>query len=641
MDRRTAMLGRRSGDEQPATGDGWSRVTLTIGALGVVFGDIGTSPLYAMQAAFSGDHRFLEPTPDVVYGVISLVVWTITLVVTVKYVTFIMRADNGGEGGIMALIALIQGATSRVAIVTVGVFGAALFYGDGMITPAISVLSAVEGLQIAAPGLGSLVLPIALVVLGILFSLQRYGTGAVGGLFGPIMGLWFAVLALSGLRQVVESPEILRALSPSYAVAFCVGHSALAFVALASVVLTVTGAEALYADMGHFGRSPIRRAWLLIVFPALTLNYAGQGALILETPSAAANPFFLLIPPWGRIPTVMLATAATVIASQAVISGAFSLTHQAVQLGFLPRLTIHHTSEREVGQVYAPAINWALCAAVATLVVGFGSAEHLASAYGIAVTGTMAITTILFFVVAGARFKQPTWLLFAVCVVFLSVDVALFSASLTKVTHGGWLPLAVAISVFAIMTTWRRGHERLVRNRTEQEGPLRRFVEDVRAGRPPRAPETAVFLHSNGDTTPLALRANVKFNHMLHETVVIVLLETLNTPHVVAAARTSVDDLGYRDDGITHVTIRFGFRDRQDVPAALALADMHRLERPLDVERAVFFLSRITIVPTSSPGLRRWRKHLFIAMWRNQTDPARYFGLPDERTAIMGSLIEL
>jgi KUP system potassium uptake protein len=616
---------------------------LTVGALGVVFGDIGTSALYAMQAAFSGRHRVLEPTPEAVYGVISLVFWTITLVVTVKYVTFIMRADNDGEGGIMALIALVLAAKSRAAIVMLGVFGAALFYGDGMITPAISVLSAVEGLQIAAPGLESLVIPIALVVLGILFGLQRYGTAAVGRLFGPIMGLWFAVLALSGLRQVVESPEILRALSPSYAVTFCVDHSALAFVALGSVVLTVTGAEALYADIGHFGRSPIRRAWLLIVFPALTLNYAGQGALILATPSAIENPFFLLIPPSARLATVLLATAATVIASQAVISGAFSVTHQAVQLGFLPRLTIRHTSEREVGQVYLPAINWALCAAVAALVAGFGTAAHLASAYGIAVTGTMVTTTILFFVVVRTRFQQPRWLVLAGSAAFLSIDLALFSASLTKVTGGGWVPLAVAFGVFAIMTTWRRGDERLVLNRSQQEGPLRRFVEEVRAGRPPvrRAPETAVFLHSNRDTTPLALRANVKFNHTLHETVVIVLLETLNTPHVAAAARVSVDELGYRDDGITHVTIRLGFQDRHDVPAALALAAMRLDERTVDVDRALYFLSRITIVPTPTPDLWRWRKRLFIAMWRNQADPTRYFGLPDERTAIMGSLIEL
>ena len=514
------MIAGRSDDRRPTTGATPSRVALTVGALGVVFGDIGTSPLYAMRAAFSGGDRLLEPTPDAVYGVISLVFWTITLVVTVKYVTFIMRADNDGEGGIMALIALVQGGKSRAAIVTVGVFGAALFYGDAMITPAISVLSAVEGLQIAAPRLKSLVLPIALVVLGILFGLQRYGTGAVGGLFGPIMGVWFAVLALSGLRQVIESPEILTALSPSNAAAFCVDHSAVAFVALASV-----GAQ-------HGGRRARRRLRI-------------RGAV--------------------------------------------------------------------------------------------------ASAYGIAVTGTMMITTILFFVVARTHFKWPPWLVLAGCAGFLSFDLALFSASLTKFSHGGWLPLAIAFGVFTIMTTWRRGYERLMLNRTAQEGPLRRFVEDVRARRPRvrRAPEAAVFLHSNRDTAPLALRANVKFNHVLHETVIIVVLETLNTPHVAAGARVSVDELGYRDCGVTHVTLRFGFRDRQDVPAALALAASRLRERTVDVERALYFLSRITIVPATAPGLRRWRKRLFIAMWRNQADPTRYFGLPDERTAIMGSLIEL
>ncbi|HTE61275.1 MAG TPA: KUP/HAK/KT family potassium transporter, partial [Solirubrobacteraceae bacterium] len=399
---------------------------LVVGALGVVFGDIGTSPLYAMQAVFAGQHG--PPTRDDVYGPVSLVFWTITLVVSVKYVTFVMRADNDGEGGVMALIALIRRTGTPGWILTLGVFGAALFYGDGMITPAISVLSAVEGLKVAAPDVGSLSVPIALVVLVALFALQRRGTAAMGRLFGPVMLVWFAIIAVAGLRQVIEEPRILEAVSPTYGIAFFADHAGGALIALGAVALTVTGAEALYADIGHFGRTPIQRAWLLIAFPALLLNYAGQGALILAEPGAIENPFFHLIPDWGQLPMVVLATAATVIASQAVIAGAFSITHQAVQLGYLPRLTIHHTSEREPGQVYAPAVNWLLCAAVAALVVGFGSATHLAAAYGVAVTGTMAITTILFFFVVRTLWGKPLRLVLAGAAAFLTVDLALFAA---------------------------------------------------------------------------------------------------------------------------------------------------------------------------------------------------------------------
>ncbi|MEA2297192.1 MAG: system potassium uptake protein [Solirubrobacteraceae bacterium] len=620
---------------------------LTLGALGVVFGDIGTSPLYALQAVFSADGHIVPVTEAGVYGVISLVFWSVTVIVSIKYLTFIMRADNGGEGGIMALIALVRGASlkgrlAKAALVAVGIFGASLFYGDGMITPAISVLSAVEGLKIAAPGLGEFVVPIALVVLAILFAIQRFGTGAVGRLFGPVMGVWFAVLALAGVRQIVDHPAVLKALSPSYGAEFILHDGGVAFIALASIVLAVTGAEALYADMGHFGRSPIRRAWFLFVFPALTLNYLGQGSLILHSAGAVANPFFLLIPHWGRIPMVLLATVATVIASQAVISGAFSVTRQAVQLGFLPRLNIRHTSAH-VGQVYAPAINWALFVGVVALVVGFGSSQHLASAYGVAVTGTLAIDTLLFFVVVRTLWHKPIWLVGLGATAFLVVDLAFLSANLGKVLHGGWFPLSVALVVFTILTTWQKGREIVTRKRTEEEGPLRAYVDRLHDSEPPvyRPSGTAVFLNARADTTPLALRANVEHNHVLHENVVIVSVATLNVPHVPPSERLVIDDLGYRDDGITHLTVRFGFQDEPDIPAALRLAVEEGLESELDVENASYFVSRISLVRTGAPGMSGWRKRLYMAIYRNAANPVEYFALPGERTVMTGGQIEL
>jgi KUP system potassium uptake protein len=617
---------------------------LAAGALGVVFGDIGTSPLYALQATFTNAVR---PDQQGVYGVISLVFWAVTAIVSIKYVTFIMRADNGGEGGIMALIARVQSVKlhtrwAKMGLIALGIFGASLFYGDGMITPAISVLSAVEGLKVAAPALGSFVIEITLAIIAVLFAIQRFGTGVVGRLFGPVMGIWFTVLAVAGAAEVVREPGILRAVSPTYGVSFLVEHGGVAFAALGSVVLTVTGAEALYADMGHFGRSPIRRAWFVVVFPALMLNYMGQGALILRAPRAVESPFFLLFPDWLRIPMVILATVATVIASQAVISGAFSVTRQAVQLGFLPRLTILHTSHHEVGQVYVPAVNWAVFAAVAALVVGFGSAEHLASAYGIAVTGTLAIDTILFFVVVRALWGKPWWLVGLGLAGFLTVDLGFFAANLPKVLHGGWFPLLIALVVFVVLTTWEKGREIVTRNRTEEEGPLRAFVEEVHALDPPayRPPRTGVFLNANLETTPLALRANFEHNRSVHENVVIVSVQTLRVPHVAESERVAVDDLGYKDDGITHVTARFGFQDTIDVPRTLKLA-CGRMEHDLDLDAVSYFVSRITIVPTDAPGMARWRKKLFTAVARNAANPVPYFKLPDDRTVVMGSHIEL
>src|SRR5436305_394685 len=464
-------------------------VALTLGALGVVFGDIGTSPLYALQTVFSADHHAVKATQGDVYGVISLVFWAITIIVSVKYLTFIMRADNDGEGGIMALIALIQqvrlkSRAAKISLVLLGVFGASLFYGDGMITPAISVLSAVEGLEVVTPSLHSVVVEITLAVLTALFLIQRFGTGAVGRAFGPVMAVWFTILGVAGLREVVQQPGILRAFSPSYGAQFLFDHGGTAFIALGSIVLTVTGAEALYADMGHFGRPPIRRAWFLAVFPALILNYMGQGALILRSPKAIDNPFFLLLPHWARLPMVFLATAATVIASQALLSGAFSVTRQAVRLGFLPRLNIRHTS-REEGQVYVPAVNRTIYAAVVALVVGFGSSQRLASAYGIAVTGTLAIDTILFFFVVRVLWHKPLPLALGGALAFLVVDLAFLSANLPKILHGGWFPLLIALLVFTTLSTWRRGRELVTARRTEQEGRLRDFVTELREMDPP------------------------------------------------------------------------------------------------------------------------------------------------------------
>jgi KUP system potassium uptake protein len=621
---------------------------LALGALGVVFGDIGTSPLYALQTVFSADHQAVKPTEGDVYGVISLVFWSITLIVSIEFVLLITRADNDGEGGILALIALVEtvklrGSRLKPLLIALGMFGVALFYGDGMITPAISVLSAVEGVKVAVPSLGSLVEPITIAVLVVLFAIQRFGTHAIGRLFGPVMVVWFAVIAAAGLGRVVAHPAIVKALLPSYGLEFFGAHPGIAFIALGAIVLTLTGAEALYADMGHFGRAPISRAWFFVVFPALTLNYMGQGSLILSDPSAIGNPFFLLIPHWGRIPMVVLATVATVIASQAVISGAFSVTRQAVQLGFLPRLTIRHTSAKEIGQVYAPAINWALLAAVIALVVGFGSSTRLASAYGIAVTGTITVDTLLFLVVVRTLWRKPAWMVAIGAIVFFTVDFAFLGANLTKAAHGGWFPLTIGLAVFAVLSTWKRGSEKVRARRIEEEGSLRSFVEELRAmdPSPARVPGTAVYLNARRETTPLALRASVEHTHAVHEAVIIISLETTRAPYVPESERLVIDNLGYDDDGISHLTARFGFQDTLDVPRTLALACEAGLEADVDPETAVYFLSQVSIQPTRAPGMRAWRKRLFVAMSRNAASPVEYFRLPAGRTVTIGSQIEL
>jgi KUP system potassium uptake protein len=630
---------------------GAARGALELGALGVVFGDIGTSPLYTVQTVFSPSdpHRIHASTGNV-FGVISLIFWAVVLIVMVTYVLLVMRADNEGEGGIMALITLIRryGVPSRrrvaLALAVLGIFGASLFFGDSMITPAISVLSAIEGVQVAAPSVAELVLPLTATVLIGLFVLQRLGTGTVGRLFGPVMAIWFAVISACGIRGIVSDPSILKALSPTYAGAFLFGHFGTAFFALAAVVLAVTGAEALYADMGHFGRGPITRSWLFLVFPAVILNYLGQGALVLADPARAiSNPFYLLVPAWGRVPMVILATAATVIASQAVISGAFSLTQQAAQIGYLPRLRIDHTSEERAGQIYVPWINWALCVAVLALVFTFRTSTALAYAYGVAVTGTITITTLLFFYIVRAQWKKPWWLVAIGGGVLLTVDLLFFAANLTKLPHGGWLPLAVGIVVFAVLTTWQKGRQMVTRQRARDEGSLREFIDELHARKPPllRVPGTSIFLNRGKETAPLAMRANVEHNEVLHEHVIILAIATLLVPHVADADRLEIDDLGYSDDRIYHVTARFGYADLPNVPSLLPLVSAAGKEHALSGGKISYFLSTIEIRRGDTPGMSRWRKRLFVATARLTADAAEYFQLPRESTVIMGARIEL
>ncbi|MGW4806750.1 potassium transporter Kup [Kitasatospora sp. NPDC004272] len=629
---------------------GPARLALMVGALGVVFGDIGTSPIYTLQTVFNPDDPHPVPvSTDNVYGVVSLVFWSVVVVVLVTYVLLAMRADNEGEGGIMALITLIRRSGARAgrkatAVLTVlGIFGAALFFGDSMITPAISVLSAVEGLEVVQPSLKEAVVPLTAGILVLLFLAQRRGTAAVGRVFGPVMILWFTVVGAFGVRGITERPQILRALSPTYALGFFVGHFGTAFFALAAVVLAVTGAEALYADMGHFGRPAITRGWLFLVFPACILSYLGQGALILDDPANISSPFFLLAPGWARWPIVLLATAATVIASQAVITGAYSVTSQAARLGYLPRLRIAHTSESTIGQIYVPWINWLLMVSVLTLVLAFRSSAALAFAFGMAVTGTITITTLLFFHLARTRWRTPRWLLATGAGVLLTVDLLFVAANATKFFHGAWLPLLIGLAVFTVMTTWQHGRRTVTAERERQEGPLREFVDQLHSGQVSAAlvPGTAVFLNRGKETTPLALRANVEHNHVRHAQSVILSISTEPVPRVPVEERCAVDALGYGEDGIVHVTARYGYMETPDVPATLALLDPADTEGVLDLDRASYFLSKIELRRGKQPTMASWRKRLFIATSYITADAAEHFGLPRDRTVIMGSHIEV
>jgi KUP system potassium uptake protein len=626
------------------------QLALSVGALGVVFGDIGTSPLYTVQTVFSpADPHPVRVSQQNVYGVISLIFWSVMLVVTVTYVLLVMRADNDGEGGIMALITLIRrqgspgGRRTKLVLAALGVFGASLFFGDSMITPAISVLSAIEGVEVSAPSVTDLVVPITAGILFGLFLLQRLGTSVVGRMFGPIMAVWFTAIGAFGANAITHHPAILKALSPTYALTFLFGHFTIAFFALSAVVLSVTGAEALYADMGHFGRGPITRVWLLLVFPAVILNYLGQGALVLTDPvHAIANPFFLALPSWAQLPMVFLAAIATVIASQAVISGAFSVTQQAAQIGYLPRLRIAHTSEEQRGQIYVPWINWALMVAVLTLVFTFKSSTALAYAYGVAVTGTITITTLLFFYIVRKQWGQPLWLVAIGAVPLLFLDLLFFGANIIKLPHGAWLPLLIGILVFTVLTTWQRGRDLVSNHREIAEGPLQGFIEELHARKTPllRVPGTAIFLNRGKATAPLALRSNVEHNHVLHEHVIILAIETLPVPHV-SPVSIEVDDLGHGDDGIFHVTARFGYMDSPNVPALLPVMGKGELTGPLDRDELSYFLSTIEVRRGTTPGMSTWRKRLFIATARLTADAAEYFQLPRDRTVIMGSRIEL
>jgi KUP system potassium uptake protein len=622
---------------------------LVLGALGVVFGDIGTSPIYTLQTLF--DPADPHPVPvnvDNVYGVVSLIFWSVMIIVTLTYITLVMRADNDGEGGIMALITMLKhgsatrGRRTAMILAVLGLFGASLFFGDSMITPAISVLSAVEGVKVVAPGMHDWVVPITAVIIVALFLVQRHGTATVGRFFGPVMILWFVSIGAFGVTGIIEHPQILKALSPTYALSFMFGHFPIAFFALAAVVLAVTGAEALYADMGHFGRKPITLAWLFVVLPACVLNYFGQGALILGDESKVSAPFFLLTPSWARLPLVLLATAATIIASQAVITGAFSVAAQAAKLGLLPRLRIVHTSASAYGQVYVPAINWMLMVSVLILVFAFESSAKLAYAYGMAVIGTITIVTLLFFYLARARWHTPLWLVLVGGGALLSVDLLFLAANLTKIVHGAWLPLLIAVTAWTVMTTWERGRHIVTQAREKAEGPLREFVDGLTDCEPPlaRVPGTAVFLNRGKETAPLAMRANVEHNHSRHQHVVILSIETEPVPRVPDDERMAVDALGFHQDGIVHVTARFGYMEASNVPDALRLLDPDQTEGPIDVEDASYFLSKLELVAGTEPTMAPWRKQLFIATSYLTADAADYFHLPYGRTVIVGSRIE-
>jgi len=633
-------------------GTGWA--ALALGALGVVYGDIGTSPLYAMKEAFTGPHG-LPATAENVYGVLSLVFWSLNFVISFKYIGFVMRADNRGEGGILALLALVRsrgkGGRGQAVLVGLGLFGAALLYGDGVITPAISVLGAIEGMEVAAPALEAVVVPISVLILVGLFWFQRHGTDRIGKAFGPIMLLWFSCIAALGLRGIAMHPEVLRAVNPWYAVEFFLADRLAGFLVLGAVVLVITGGEALYADMGHFGRRPIRLAWFGVALPALLLNYFGQAALLIETPGVE-NPFFALVPAWFLYPMIILAAMAAVVASQALISGAFSLTRQAVQLGYSPRVTIVHTSRTEAGQIYVPEVNQALAVACILLVLGFRSSTNLAAAYGIAVTGTMMITTVLFYRVARDLWHWSLPAAGVLCGLFLVVDLAFFGANIIKFVDGGWFPIVVAVAVYTLMSTWHRGRARLTALADESSLPIDLFLSDVMAHTPVRVPGTAIFLTSARDIAPPVLLHHLKHNKSLHQRVVLLSIVTEEVPQVDAADRLECRNLG---DGFWRMVGHYGFMETPDVPALLTLldgADDDSVPGRIFLTQTSFYLGRETLIALKgSKRLRReqgaprpmsyWRRRLFIVMTRNARSATAFFGLPQNRVVELGAQIQL
>jgi KUP system potassium uptake protein len=639
--RRVRRSAQRANDTVTRAAPGTQRMSaLVVGAIGVVYGDIGTSPLYTLREAFHGPHA-LPLTATNVLGVLSVIFWSLVIVVTAKYITLILRADNNGEGGVLALTALVsRGLTNdprkRWWLVGLGIFGAAMFYGDGMITPAISVLSAVEGLEVMAPRLHEYIVPVTLVILVALFAIQRHGTGRVGAFFGPVMCVWFVVIAVLGGIGIVREPGVLAALNPWYAVAFFMGSPMASFLALGAVVLAVTGTEALYADMGHFGKSPIRRAWLAFVMPALLLNYFGQGALILTDPVAVMNPFYLLAPGWALLPLVILATCATVIASQAVISGAFSLTRQAIQMGYCPRLAIEHTSERQIGQIYVPFINWTLLAAVILLVIGFKSSSNLAGAYGIAVTLAMLIDSISLFVVMRRLWRWPTVAAVAIALPLVTIDMSFLASNSLKIPEGGWFPILIGIVVFTLLTTWKTGRAVLMHRLAEDAMPLPLFLESVEAAPPVRVDGTAVFLTSTLNTVPQALLHNLKHNKVLHERVVFLTVVSRDIPFVPVAERYEAKSLGC---DFFQIIAYYGFKQDPDIPELLE--ECGRRGFAFDMMDTSFFVSRETLIATVAPGMALWREKLFVSMSKNATKASEFFRIPTNRVVELGAQVEL
>jgi KUP system potassium uptake protein len=611
---------------------------LTLLALGVVYGDIGTSPLYALRECFNGAHP-VPPSHANVLGVLSLIVWALVIVVTIKYQVYVLRADNRGEGGILALMALVRTeltGRSRWALVSLGLFGAALLYGDGIITPAISVLSAVEGLELRASVLHPYVLPITIGILIVLFVVQRRGTAGIGAVFGPIMVVWFTCLLLLGIRGILQEPSVLTAINPIHAVRFFAQNGVHGFLILGTVFLVATGGEALYADMGHFGQSPIRIGWFWVVFPALLINYFGQGAILITDPKASVNPFYLLAPDWALFPLVGLATVATVIASQAVISGAFSLTRQAVHLGYLPRVEIVHTSSAEIGQIYIPGVNWLLMIGTIGLVLSFRSSSSLAAAYGVAVTTTMLVTTLLAFMVAWRRWHWPLWGALTVTVLFLIVDIAFFGANMVKVHQGGWFPLAVGGLVYTLMSTWKRGRDILAARLAKDAFPYQQFVENTRPDSPQRVPGTAIFMARDAEATPSALLHNLKHNKVLHEQVILLTVNSEEIPQVPKEERIELRELG---KGFYTVIAHYGFMQVPGVPDVLENLRDKGLE--LDLMKTSFFLSRETLIPSKRPGMALWREKLFAVMSRNAVRPTDFFRIPVNRVVELGVQVKL
>ena len=620
--------------DRPEVLRGRRLAALTISALGIVYGDIGTSPLYAFRECFRTGYG-LQPTTDAVYGVLSLIAWSLILIVSVKYLIVIIRLDNGGEGGIMALLAMLPRFRSQGLFIGLGLFGAALLYGDGIITPAISVLSAIEGLEIAAPIVAPYVLPATVFILFLLFRFQRYGTARVGGVFGPVMLVWFITIGLLGAVEVAHHPGILTALNPWHAVRFFREYRGSGVFILGGVVLTVTGAEALYADLGHFGRRPIRLAWFGLVLPALLLNYFGQGALVLRQPEAVANPFYLLAPRGILYPLVGLSTVATVVASQALISGVFSLTQQGIRLRYIPRLTVVHTSRSVFGQIYLPAVNTALMVGCLLLVVGFRSSTALAGAYGVAVTGTMAITSILFFAIARYRWRWRLWSAGAVTSVFLLVDLTFLVSNIGKITGGGWVPLLVAGVVVLVMTTWHRGTELVTQTLAGLSMPLEKFLERVEASHPPRVPGTAVFLTAGTEGAPLSLLHHFRYNRALHEEVILFSVVTENVPEVEARNRTTSEELG---KGFWRVRAHYGFMEHPDVMWVIGQCCDHGMRAPL--EDTTFYLGRAYWIPEGPAPMFHWRKRLFAFMALNSTSATEFFRIPSDRVLELGARLE-